>query len=145
MKVKPSLSAAYVTSDWYQGIVTDCKAIVKERLYRSRQEVIEGWHEVGERILTDPNYKKFAHGNGEIKKQLASDIGASVQTLYKAIQFYETFPELSNALQTFEEGKNISWHKIVKNYLPAVTENEKNKPEQCTCPHCGNEHRRFLP
>lgn len=143
MKVISSLSPAYLSEDWYKSIVTDCKAIVTERLYRSRQEVIEGWHEVGERILTDPNYKKFAHGNGEIKKQLANDIGASVQTLYKAIQFYETFPELYNALQTFDEGKNISWHKIVKNYLPADT--EKQEPEICTCSTCGNEHRRFLP
>lgn len=143
MTVTASLSAL-TTQDWYTSLVTDCKAIVTERLYRSRQEVIEGWHEVGQRILTDPNYKKFAHGNGEIKKQLAADIGASVQTLYKAIQFYETFPELSNALQTFEEGKNISWHKIVKNYLPTTME-EKAKPEICTCPHCGNEHRRFTP
>ncbi len=124
---------------WYDNLVTDCKAIVVESLYRSRQEVIEGWHEVGKRILTDPNYQKFAKGNGEIKKRLARDIGASVQT-----QFYEKFPTLES-MSELPEGKNISWHKITKNYLPAPTDTDRNVPESCTCPHCGNIHRKFLP
>lgn len=134
-----------VVADWYQSLVDDCKAIVTERLWRSRQEVIEGWHEVGQRIATDANYKKFAHGNGETKKKLAADIGASVQTLYKAIQFYEQYPKLSHALQTFEEGKNISWRKITKLYLPDPSGEDNPEPERCKCPHCGNEHRRFIP
>ena len=64
-----TLAPAVVYDDWYTALVTDCKAIVTERLYRSRQEVIEGWHEVGARIATDPNYQKHARGNGDIKKQ----------------------------------------------------------------------------
>jgi len=128
------------TNDWYQALVTDCKSIVTERLYRSRQEIIEGWHEVGERIATDPNYRKHAHGNTDIKKQLAVDIGASVKTLYYAIQFYDKFPELSNALESFDEGKNISWHKIVNKYLPEPREPQTGN-EFCTCPKCGNSHR----
>jgi hypothetical protein len=125
---------------WYEILVSDCKAIVTERLYRSRQEIIEGWHEVGHRITTDSNYRKFAHGNTEIKKQLAVDIGASVKTLYYAIQFYDKFPELSNALESFDEGKNISWHKIVKKYLPEPRESVAGN-EFCTCPTCGQSHR----
>ena len=134
-----------LTTDWYQALVIDCKSIVTERLYRSRQEVIEGWHEVGERIATDVNYRKHAHGNTEIKRQLAIDIGASVQTLYKAVQFYEKFPELSAALQSFEEGKNISWRKITRLYLPTPSGNDDPEPELCKCPHCGNEHKKWMP
>jgi hypothetical protein len=124
---------------WYQALVTDCKSIVTERLYRSRQEVIEGWHEVGERIATDQNYRKHAQGNTDIKKQLAIDIGASVQTLYYAIQFYEKFPTLES-VQQLPEGKNISWSKIVKNYLPETKEPQVGN-EFCTCPKCGQTHR----
>lgn len=133
-----------LSDDWYKSLVDDCKAIVTERLYRSRQEVIEGWHEVGERIATDENYKKHAHGNGEIKKQLAVDIGASVQTLYYAIQFFEKFPTLET-LNKLPEGKNLSWRKIVKNYLPAPKGNDDPEFEMCTCKTCGNVHRRFVP
>ena len=129
-----------VISDWYQNLVTDCKAIVTERLYRSRQEVIEGWHEVGERIATDENYRKHAHGNGKIKEQLAVDIGASVKTLYFAIQFYEKFPQLSNALESFDEGKNISWHKIVNRYLPESREKLSDTLFHA-CPTCGQVHK----
>jgi len=125
---------------WYDMLVTDCHAIVTERLHRSRMEVIEGWHEVGQRIATDANYRKHAHGNSEIKKRLAVDIGASVKTLYFAIQFYEKYNELSNALETFEEGKNISWHKIIQNHLAEPREKITGN-EFCTCPTCGASHR----
>jgi hypothetical protein len=126
--------------DWYDLLVTDCHAIVTERLYRSRQEIIEGWHEVGRRIATDENYKKHAHGNSEIKKRLAVDIGASVKTLYFAIQFFEKYPELSPALESFEEGKNISWRKIIQNHLPEPRKKITGN-EFCTCPKCGQQHR----
>lgn len=106
-------------ADWYQHLVTDCKAIVTERLYRSRQEVIEGWHEVGERIATDKNYQKAAKGNMNLRRKLAEDIGTSIKTLYQAIQFYSKYPDLSHACERFEEGKNISWYKITKKYLPS--------------------------
>lgn len=131
-------------AEWYQNMVTDCKAIVTERLYRSRQEVIEGWHEVGRRILTDPHYKKFSHGNGDIKKQLAADIGASVKTLYYAIQFFEKFPTLES-LPELPEGKNISWRKIIQKYLPSPSGNDNPELAMCTCKDCGNVHRKFMP
>ena len=84
-------------SNWYPQLVEDVKAIITERVYRSRQEVIEGWHEVGERIINDENYQKAAKDNLKLRRQLAGDIGKSVQSLYYAIQFYDKFPILSNA------------------------------------------------
>ena len=48
-------------NEWYKELIDDCKTIIVERLYRSRQEIIECWHEVGERINTDPNYQKAAN------------------------------------------------------------------------------------
>ncbi len=96
-------------SNWYPVLVDDCKAIICERLYRSRQEVIECWHEVGERICTDDNYQKAAKGNLKLQKQLARDMEKSITSLYYAVQFFNKFPILSTAVETFEEGKNISW------------------------------------
>jgi N6-adenosine-specific RNA methylase IME4 len=105
--------------EWYQNLVDDCQTIMVERGYRARMEVIEGYHELGERICTDINFKKYAKGRGEAVNNLAKDIGLSSVTLYFTMQFYDRWPVLSNALETFKEGKNISWHKIVNKYLPA--------------------------
>jgi len=111
---------------WYESLVVDCRAIIAERLYRSRQEIIEGWHEVGERICTDQNYQKYAKGNLAIHRRLAEDIGKSLTTLYYAIQFYDKYPVLSNALETFD--KNISWFKITNAYLaPPKAEHRERK------------------
>src|SRR3990167_3456078 len=118
------------TQDWYNALVDDCKAIITERLYRSRQEIIECWHEVGERITTDVYYQKYAKGNVERQRKLAEDIGKSLQSLYFAIQFYSKFPVLSNALETFKEGKNISWFKIVNKYLPELPKDETPLTEE---------------
>ena len=110
------------SQEWYQNLVDDCQTIIVERGYRARMEIIEGYHELGERIETDIKFKKYTKGRGEAINQLADDIKISVRTLYYATQFYEKWPELSNAFETFKEGKNISWFKIVKKYLPSPEE-----------------------
>jgi len=104
-------------NDWYKNLVDDCQTIIVERGYRARMEIIEGYHELGERIETDINFKKWSNKRGGAIRQLADDIRIGMRTLYFAIQFYERYPELSNVLESFEEGKNISWHKIVNKYL----------------------------
>jgi len=114
--------------EWYQNLVDDCQTILVERGYRARMEIIEGYHELGERIETDVKFKKWAKGRGEAIKQLADDIKVSNATVYFAIQFYIKWPDVSNAFETFKEGKNISWFMIVKKYLPAP------KPEKLGIP-----------
>ncbi len=102
---------------WYERLVDDCKTIIVERGYRARMEVIEGYHALGERIQTDVNFQKYAKGRGEAIKQLAYDIKLSKESLYSAIQFYNKWPVLCDALQTFTEGKEISWFQIVNKYI----------------------------
>lgn len=128
---------------WYDALVSDCKAIVTERLYRSRQEIIEGWHEVGQRIATDQNYQKASKGNLKLRQKLAEDIGKSVQSLYFAIQFYEKFPVLSNALETFPEGKNISWYKITNKYLANGGDNPTQARRKLEAERLAKETGRF--
>jgi len=102
---------------WYGRLVKDCRDIIVEKGFRARMEVIEGYHALGERIETDVDFKKWSNLRGEAIRQLAYDIKLSKETLYSAIQFYNKYPELSYALQSFEEGINISWFKIVNKYL----------------------------
>ena len=108
--------------EWYQELVEECRAIIVETVYISRTEAIKGKHQLGERIATDPNYKKYIKGNQELIRRFAADLGISRTSLYYCIQFYEKYPDVSTAVETFEEQKNISWRKIRKKYLPAPPE-----------------------
>lgn len=131
--------------EWYQNLVDDCKTIIVERSFRAKMEIIEGYHELGERIETDINFKKWSDKRGEAIRQLANDIKIGVRTLYYAIQFYNKWPELCNAFQSFTEGKDkISWFQIVNKYLTEPKENKTESPvTQCVkCPKCGWE---FIP
>jgi len=104
----------YDAGDWYQVLVEDCKAIITEAVFSSRWALIEGYHQLGERLLTDASYQRHAKGNKSSVQDLAQNIGTSERTIYYAMQFYEKFPRLD----LLPDGKNISWNKIVKQYLP---------------------------
>ena len=118
-------------SDWYQGLVDDCKAIITEAVFTSRWALVEGYHMLGERITTDWNYKEFAKGNKGSVQGLAQKLGTSERTLYYAIQFFEKYPRLD----MLPEGKNISWNKIVTKYLPSRADGESQPAD--VCPACG--------
>jgi len=124
--------------EWYQNLVDDCQTILVEKGYRARMEIIEGYHELGERIETDVKFKKWSNKRGGAIRQLADDIKVSNATIYFAIQFYIKWPELSNAFESFTEGKEISWFKIVNKYLPEPKENETElpTPQYVECPKC---------
>lgn len=101
--------------EWYGALVEDCKAIVTEAVFNSRWALVEGYHQLGERIVTDENYQKAAKGNLSSLQGLAKNIGVGERTLYYAIQFYEKYPDLS----LVPEGKNITWSKLITLYLPS--------------------------
>jgi N6-adenosine-specific RNA methylase IME4 len=101
--------------EWYELLVDDCKAIIAEAIFTSRWALVEGYHLLGERIMTDKNLEWHAKGNERYLIDLSNNIGVSERTLYFAVQFYKKYP----SLDTVPEGKNISWNKIVHKYLPA--------------------------
>jgi len=95
--------------------VNDCKAIITEAVFTSRWALVEGYHRLGERIVTDTGYQEYAKGNKTSVQGLAQNIGTSTRTVYYAMQFYEKYPDLD----VIPEGKNITWNKIITKYLPA--------------------------
>ncbi len=118
----------YKISDEYILLIDDCKAILTEGIYRSRQELIDTYKQLGERIITDPLYKKWGQNTqGKFMRDLRDDIGQGISTLYYSIQFYERlsnpekYPEFSTTVEKY--GKNISWTKI-KALLPQSKEEE---------------------
>src|SRR3990167_2956200 len=110
-----------IGQEWYIQMVEDCRAIITERVYNSRIELITGYAEIGERIYNDPNYKKFGKGNQIFLDNLFLNIGISKSVGYRCIQFYEKFlrgKDVSLVGESFpEEGKKISWNKICSKYL----------------------------
>jgi len=100
--------------EWYELLVDDCKAIITEAVFTSRWALVEGYHQLGERIVTETNFDRKEIYAKKILTRVSISIGVPERTLYRAVQFYEKYPSLDNV----PEGKNISWHKIVHKYLP---------------------------
>ena len=69
----------------------------------------------------------------QLLQDLALDIGKSERVLWYAVQFYDKFPDLK-MLDTLEEGKNLSWNKIITKYLP--NSRKEKKEVYCRCPQC---------
>lgn len=111
----------YRSTDEYDALIDDCKAIITERVFNARTEIILAHGQLGERIVKDPIYQKYSRGNHNLIKEIARDMGVSWQEVYRSIQFYEKYGIVSLAAKQwskFDEGKNISWAKIKTNYLP---------------------------
>jgi hypothetical protein len=107
-----------VLSDEWQSLVDDCKAIHTEMIFNARWELIAGYHALGKRISEDLIW--HASGNGEKLTCLSNSTGIGERDLYRAIQFYEKYPDLDK----LPDGKNISWSKIVA----ALPGNSDSKP-----------------
>src|SRR3990167_10863083 len=116
-----------IGTDQYLSLVEECKSIISEGIFRARQEVIETWEMVGQRIIEDDLYKNY--GNRGLIEKMANDLGKSTQTIYNAINFVKALEikdsKVSNAL---ESNKNLSWHKVVNEYLPKSKENKVEIP-----------------
>ena len=121
--------------DWFEALITDCKATLDKAVFNSRQELIIGYHEVGIRILEEnERFEKAGLSGAQIIATVAQGANKSSRTIYQAVQFARKFPDLDK----LPLGKNISWHKIVNDYLP-----EPKNPHKCEfqkverCKHCG--------
>ncbi len=113
-----------LAESWYDEMVQECQAIITETLYRSRQELIEGKHQLGERICSDSNFRKMQGSKTANLQKLFEDIGIGRADGYACVAFYQKFPNLSAGVESFKEQKNISWDKIKRNYLPSKQQKE---------------------
>jgi hypothetical protein len=116
-----------IQEDWYTSIVEDCKAIITEKIYLHRMELIELKHLIGERICSDSTFKKLSGSRSATLKKLFEDIGIGRADGYACVAFYEKYPKLSAGVDSFKEQKNISWDKIKRTYLPV----KHGKEEVC--------------
>lgn len=116
-----------VNQEWYIGLVEECKAIITEAVFTSRWALVEGYWKLGERIREEKGLKKWAQGEaGEVLQGLAKDLSISTRTLHYALQAYEKFPDLGS----IPEGKNITWNKLITQYLPEQKKSEVELPKE---------------
>ena len=133
---------SYRTNENWKYLIDDCQAIIGQRVKNSRWEMIVGHAELGERIIKDKLYQKYGKGNRNFINDFSEDAKIGIATTYRSIQFYEKYfkgelrnQDVSHACETIlnkyfqKEGENISWHKIVQNYLPEPKENKIPLPE----------------
>lgn len=101
---------------WFDELIDDCKVIIVEHEYRSRLEIIEGYHELGKRILEEnDNFDRAKIYGEKIVEHLANSLSISERTIRRAIKLVKEYPTQQAVLDAFKkEGKVISWSKIVK-------------------------------
>ncbi len=101
----------------YDALVEEIQGTITESVHTSRWTLIEGYWNVG-RLIRE---KFTGHKLTAQLNALGQDTGVGTTTLWNALKFYDSYPDL-NALP---EGKAISWTKIVSKYLPAPPEEPK--------------------
>lgn len=110
-------------TDFYQSLLDDCKAVITEKMFNSRVEIIEGKWELGKRINEENEQMERVKIYGKrIIETLAEDLNVSTSNLWTCMQFYNRFPEktFSKVLENLPEGKDISWYLIMTKYLTKV-------------------------
>ena len=126
-----------LTTNFYSQLVEDCKVLIIEHTYRSKLEIIECYHSLGNRILQDNhNFERAKIYGDKIIERLSKDIGICERNIRRSINFAKAYPRLSDVISTAnkEDGKAISWNKIVKQ-LEGGTE-QKSDEEWITCINC---------
>ena len=122
-------------TEWYDILVSDCHDIITEAVYISRWALVEGYHNLGKRILADHDNFERANIYGEgIVQGLAESLNMSSRIIWYAMQFVQKYPDLNKV----PEGKNISWNKLITKYLPETTREIQEYENWVECPKCGH-------
>jgi len=108
-----------ITESWYNSLIDELADIITETSFTSRWALVEGYHQVGVRILQEnDNFERAKIYNEQILQRVANSLEKSQRTLYYAVQFAKAFPDLN----LLPEGKNLSWRHVINKYLTDGTE-----------------------
>ena len=95
----------------------EIKQILTEAEFNARWSLIEAYHQVGQLIL------ELEGERTQVVHSLAVKVGRAERTLWYAVKFAERYKDVND----LPEGKNVSWNRVVKNYLT----DSKSKEEIC--------------
>jgi hypothetical protein len=108
-------------TDRYNYLIEQCSAIITERYYRHKMELIEMYHELGESIRQAVGPTKQIT---KLVSDIAQDLGVSERNIWYSVQFYDWCPQLDKLPEKMtekghEDDKRVSWTMIKQN-LPAA-------------------------
>ena len=130
--MKQEIIEDFRQEEWYKLLLEDCEAIKTEMYFVSRWSIVEGYWNLGKRILEEyGRFKKLGLSEKEIRSYMTRDTSLSDRTIRRAIQFAKKYPDIN----LIPEGKNISWNKIVNKYLPGKKEKEMKHYINCVINH----------
>lgn len=122
-QIQPKAVTDLREQDWYIHFLEELQATVYEGEYNARWELLKTYHAVG-KLITE-HTENFNHAevySSRIYDIVAEDIKKSKSTVFKAVQFYQKYPNALTDVSSLPEGKNISWSKLVSKYLPEPKE-----------------------
>lgn len=110
-------------AEWLQAMIEEIDAIIVETRFSSQETIIRGKHAIGQAIIQNESNATA----DELCAVVAGDLGVSKRTIQQAVQFYKVDPEL----KVLEQGKDISWRKILK----SMQEPREKKEEEVIIEH----------
>jgi hypothetical protein len=119
---KQKVAVPLENRDWYTSLIEDVKSSIVEGEFTARWTLVEAYHLIGTRLLSETkNFAKAGLGGVDVCNTVARAIGKSPRTVYYAMAFAQKYPTLSD----LPEGKNTSWHKICAELLSIPGTEEK--------------------
>lgn len=119
---------------WYEAMVRDLQKLIKDLAYHS-DEILRIKHEIGERIMREKDNVDWGR-KAEFLREVAAELGYSVQELYNCVKFVEKWGDLeafkgevSNAVRNSEP----SWHEVVNSMLYERKDDEVDGRECDVC------------
>lgn len=96
--------------EWFNKLIEDIQGKVVE-IKNLSWTAISNYHSIGKLILdSKPTFVEQGYTMKEMMQILSEQVGRSDRTLYRTVQFYEKYPDLSTSPYTEE----ANWFQIVK-------------------------------
>jgi hypothetical protein len=104
------LPPALDDQQWFQELVENLQNLLTEGEFAANWTRIQAYHTAGAAIVENENKAP------NIIEETAKALGRSKRSVYQYVQFYKLVPDLKKLKP--EDGKAISWHKVVNELLP---------------------------
>lgn len=125
---------------WYKKLVEDCDVIRIEFWFKKNITEMEGYYEIGKRILDDnDNFDRAKIYGQKLLDKLKNSLGINEKYLRVSMRLakeYKTFDDLISFLHV-KDGKNLNMRTVMAR-IEGKKDNPKEEPEYRICSECGS-------
>ncbi len=108
-----------LNQEWYESLIEDLSSLKVEKNFSSRWSILEFYHELGTRLINERiRFEESGIDEASSTKRVSQSLSMTQRSVQLAIQFAQKYPDINE----LPDGKAISWHRIVKDYLPEKKE-----------------------